>query len=124
LPISDRLRRLIADDIFSVEQVEILMLLRQEPARLWTCAEVNDRIKSSVSSVAARLADLTQRGLVHDVGGRFRYAPSADKQAALDDLAAAYANRRFTIIDLIFAKSGDKLRVFARALHLKGDDDG
>jgi hypothetical protein len=123
VPISNRLRQLIAEDINSVEQVEIVLLLRQEANRVWTPAEVNDRIKSSLSSISVRLDDLAERGFLQNVGSGFRYAPPPDKQPAVDELARAYANRRFTVIDLIFAKNAERLRAFARASTLRGDDD-
>jgi hypothetical protein len=122
--ITERVRRLIADHISSVEQLEILLLLREAADRDWTAEQVNERIRSSLSSVAARLADLETRGFIVRAEGGYRYGPPAAEAAGVDDLAAAYAERRYTVIELIFSRPSDKLRIFARAFRLRGDGDG
>lgn len=56
---------------------------------------------------------------------RYRYQPSDGRlQHAVDLLETAYAERRYTVIDLIFAKPIDNLKVYADAfLFRKGKDD-
>ena len=122
--IPERARTLIVEHIHSVEQLEILLLLRAEPDRDWTAEQINDRIKSSLSSVESRLGDLERSALVQREGNRYRYAPGPELAAAVTELANAYAERRYTVIDLIFSRPTDKLRVFARAFKLRGDGDG
>jgi hypothetical protein len=120
--ISERVKSLIAQHIESVEQLEVLLLLRQHHQRDWTGEQVNDLIKSSVGSVQQRLADLEGRGLVRLQGEAFRYDPSNVHDGAVEELASIYTERRFTVIELIFAKPTDKLRVFARAFSIRGDN--
>jgi hypothetical protein len=126
--ISDQLARFVASHIVSVEQLEILLLLRQHRDRALTASELNDVIRSSESSVGSRLVDLERRGLVRREQTRFRYQPPSELEELLSDLAAAYAEQRYTVIDLIFAKGNDKLRVFADAFKVRtgknGDGDG
>lgn len=115
--VSDRVRALVAEHIVSVEQLEILLLLRDED-RDWSPEQINDHIKSSATSVLARLADLTNRGFVRRDGPCFRYDRRQPQEAAVAELAKAYSEAPFTIIDLIFAKPTDPLLVFARAFRL------
>jgi hypothetical protein len=120
--ISERVKGLIGQHIVSVEQLEVLLLLREEPARDWTTAQINDRIKSSVGSVSERLADLESRGFIKHQGESYRYDPGNPHEATMVELATTYAESRFTVIELIFAKPSDNLRVFARAFRIRGDN--
>jgi hypothetical protein len=123
--IPDAVRKLIAEHIDSVEQLEILILLRAQRNRGWTAAEINDAMKSSVSSVESRLTALADRGLLQREGRTFRYQATPEMDATVADLAQAYGERRFTVIELIFAKPTDKLRAFADAFKVskkKGPD--
>jgi hypothetical protein len=53
---------------------------------------------------------------------QFRYEPrSADLADAVQALARAYADRRVTVIGLIFAKPTDKIRSFADAFRIRKD---
>ena len=123
--ISDPVRQFIARHIVSIEQLEILLLLREQRARAWSPAEVNDRIQSSLPSVSDRLEDLVRRGLLRRDDDRFRYDAPADQDAIIAELAAEYRDRRYTVIDLIFSKGSDKLKVFADAFRVKkGDPHG
>jgi predicted transcriptional regulator len=113
--IQESVRKLIADHIDSVEQLEVLLLLRAQRERVWTVAEINDEIKSSVSSVETRLSGLADGGLLQRQGRTFRYQAAPEMDATVTELARAYAERRFTVIELIFARPTDKLRAFADA---------
>ena len=48
-------------------------------------------------------------------------SPPAKVVAAVAD---AYAERRYTVIDVIFSKPAERIRVFADAFRLRQDDDG
>lgn len=123
------MRRLIADSIDSVEQLEILLLLLQHPERTWGAESVARELRISPLSAGDRLEDLTRDALLARVGGgeEYRYAPgSAELDEAVRGLATAYTERRVTVINLIFSKPVDKIRTFADAFRLrkKGDDNG
>lgn len=122
-------RRLIADSIDSVEQLEILLLLLQHPERTWTAETVARELRVSSLSAGDRLEDLARDALLARVksGEEYRYAPgSAALDEAVRGLATAYTERRVTVINLIFSKPVDKIRTFADAFRLrkKEDDNG
>lgn len=120
--ISDRVRSLVGEHIVSVEQLEVLLLLHQHRDRDWSATQVNDEIKSSVSSVRERLANLESRGFLRRQGDMYRYDAANINDAAVGELATTYSQRRFTIIEMIFSKPLEKLRGFARAFRIRGDD--
>ncbi|WNG32920.1 hypothetical protein F0U61_04295 [Archangium violaceum] len=123
-------RRLIAENIDSVEQLEILLLLFQHPQRTWNAESVARELRVSALSAGERLEDLNYDGLVARVdgsAGEYRYGPETPAlDEAVRGLATAYAERRVTVINLIFSKPVDKIRTFADAFRLrkKGDDNG
>jgi hypothetical protein len=120
-------RRLIADHIDSVEQLEILLLLYQHPERTWDAEAVARELRVAAVSAAERLEDMTHSGILARKDGKpveYRYAPkSAGLGDAVRGLALAYSERRVTVINLIFSKPVDKIRTFADAFRIRRDDD-
>lgn len=125
--LSDEVVRFIFEHIHSVEQLEILLLLRSRGEQDWSATEVSDQIRTGPDSAAARLEDLRSRGLIAASGGsqpRYRYQPrTPELERAVTALAAAYGELRYTVINQIFSKPLDKIRVFADAFRFRKDDD-
>ena len=118
-------KQLLAQHIQSVEQLEVLLLLRSQPQRAWVAAEVYDVIRSSQSSIAARLKDFTAAGFLLEENGNgptYRYAPKDENlRSALDQTAAAYQTWRIRVIEAIFAPEIDPVQSFADAFKLRKD---
>ncbi|HVM16978.1 MAG TPA: hypothetical protein VM290_05315 [Gaiellaceae bacterium] len=122
--IPQSVERLVAEHIHSVEQLEVLLLLRRTAGRSWTAGEVSDELVTQRDSVAERLEDLAARGfLSREDGGepRYAYAPGdAARDRDVDALADCYARRRVSVITLIFSKPSDTIRSFSDAFRLRG----
>ncbi len=120
-------RRLIAEHIDSVEQLEILLLLYQHPERSWTAEAVARELRVSAFSAGDRLKEMARAAILSHLEGsavEYRYAPESPQMAeAVAGLATAYTERRVTVINLIFSKPVDKIRTFADAFRLRRDDD-
>lgn len=120
-------RRLITHHIESVEQLEILLLLYQQPERTWSREAVARELRLAPGSAAERLEGMLQDGLLRRQGdgqGEYQYAPrSPELDEAVRGLAAEYTLRRVTVINLIYSKPIDRIRTFADAFRLKKDDD-
>jgi hypothetical protein len=124
LGISQEVRALIAERIDSLVQLEVLLLLRAAPDRPWTAAEVAQALRIDPTWATGQLGDLAARGLLAsaDVPGAYRYAPATPELVrAVTQLEKDYAERRVTVITLIFSKPVDKLRSFADAFRLRKD---
>ncbi len=123
----EEVRRLIADHIDSVEQLEILLLLYQHPERTWSAEAVARELRVAAISAGERLEDMAFAGLLARKDGKpveYRYAPTNGALAdAVRGLSTAYSERRVTVINLIFSKPVDKIRTFADAFRLRKDDD-
>lgn len=123
--ISQDVRALIVERIDSVVHLELLLLLQANPSRAWTAAEVAQQLRIEPSWAMGQLGELASRGLLApaaDVPDAFRYAPnSPDLDRTVAQLSKDYAERRVTVITLIFSKPVDKLRTFADAFRLRKD---
>lgn len=126
--IPEDLRKFIDMHIDSVEQLEVLLLLRRSAGRSWTVEAVSEDLRSSDMSARIRLQDLTSRGMLERelAEGKtlFRYAPRDGRLAALiDRLADLYASRPARLIELIFSKPTDQLKALADSFRLRRTED-
>jgi len=108
-----------------VVQLELLLLLQASAGRAWTAAAVAQQLRIDPSWTAGQLSELVARGLAApatDAPDAFRYAPTPPGlDGTIVQLAKDYAERRVTVITLIFSKPVDKLRTFADAFRLRKD---
>jgi predicted DNA-binding transcriptional regulator len=124
----EAVRRFILEHVESVEQLEILLLLLRRPGEAWSAEGVARELRISELSAGERLEDLNRDGLVvqvqEGVAGHYRYGTrDGPLDEAVRGLASAYAERRVTVINLIFSKPTDKIRTFANAFRFwKGDE--
>ncbi|HYX33085.1 MAG TPA: hypothetical protein VE954_08205 [Oligoflexus sp.] len=106
--------------INSVEQLEILLLLRAR--KELESDTITQELRTTSSSVEKRLSDLMRKNLVtmrEDNGKRiYVYAP-ANYSDTMDQLSALYASHRVSVINLIFSKPSDALTGFSDAFRFK-----
>lgn len=119
--IASAAKRLISEHIHSVEQLEVLLLLRAAPDKGWTREEVGRALVSHPDTVGQRLDDLVARGLIQRDEAAYRYDQSRAPDAAVSELAAAWATRRTTVIGLIFSKPSDAVSSFSDAFRFRRD---
>lgn len=116
--IPKNVRQVIVRHIDSVQQVEILALLRNEPEREWTVAEVSRSLHIAPKScgawldafAAARLVDRTEAGYKH-----------ATRSRNADDLVDCYSRRRLAVIDSIYNKPSAAIQSFSDAFRIRKD---
>jgi predicted transcriptional regulator len=120
LPVS--VRRFIDQHISSVEQLEVLLLLRGDRSVAWQPDEVANELYAQADSIAHRLDDLAARGLLLLTGNSYRYQPrSEDLAQSVEDLADAYARRRVRVITHIFSDHDDAVHSFSDAFRIRRD---
>jgi hypothetical protein len=110
--------------IRSLEQLEVLLLLRNSANRAWTSAEVYEVVRSSPSSVEERLESFVRHGFLAKEDGppsAFRYAPRENLGAAVDETASAYQKWRVRVIEAIFTPVVDPAQRFADAFKVRKD---
>lgn len=120
--ISKELRSFINKHIHSLEQLEILLLLRDHSEQTWDVQTICKQLALRPESVALRLADLDERGFISRAVGdapAYRYGTP---NPLIDELAAAYRAQRVSITTLIFSKPLDNVRSFAAAFKFRKED--
>lgn len=128
--IPESVRRFLATHFNSIEQLEVLILLRATADREWSAPEVSREVRSSVMSIQDRLADLAARGFLAtreaDAVLLYRYAPATeDASRLIDRLASAYKERRLTVMNLIYVKPKSDAVSFSEAFKIsrkRGDE--
>jgi hypothetical protein len=128
LPIE--IQTFVVDHLDSIEQVEVLLLLRERRERAWTPSELSRELRSAPESVAKRLRGLLDKKLVtlyseKGPGGELLYSyqpPSEKADHLVGELAEQYRTRRFSVINLILSKPADAIRTFADAFKIKKDN--
>ena len=123
--ISDETKAFLRSNVDSVGTLEILLLLHASPERGWTTQELNDELRSSLTSVESRVLRLVTKNLVSAQGipNVYRYAPPAPKVAAVvDGLAVLYENFRLRVIDLLFTGT-DQIQNFSDSFRIKENRD-
>ena len=113
--------RFLHQNIESVEQLEVLLLLWRTPERGWTSDEVATAVYSHPSSVVRRLAMLFGQGLLRErEPGCYQYAPrTADLHDTVTRLDHVYRERRVAVITLIASKPIENVRAFSDAFRIR-----
>jgi hypothetical protein len=111
----------MAENIRSVEQLEILCLLVEERTKFWSVADTFRHIRSAEKSVAEGLQHFVTQGLsATDPQGAFRFAP---KTRELDDLVLelvkTYRERPVAVIETIYRKPMESVQHFAEGFRLR-----
>jgi hypothetical protein len=118
----DEVDRFIVQHVDTLEQLEILLLLRSNSAREFSADQVTAELRLGPATAPARLADQAGRGFLGARGEppRYRYAPSSSEIGRqIDALAHCYSERRVAVITRIFSPRTDPIRSFADAFKLR-----
>src|SRR5690349_6442057 len=94
MSVDNETERFIRSVFGSIWALELLLILRQEPEREWSHAELIDALRASDQVLMRSCTDLRAANLIAEQHGRIRYAPaSADQDAQVALVAAAYKAR-------------------------------
>lgn len=120
---TELLRAFIRENLASVWELELLLLIHRERARSWRAVELNREIRGSLGLVTQILEKLVRAGLVAQDGDEtFRFAPrSPELEELVTELAEAYGARPFAIVREILAAPNEKIQFLADAFKVKKD---
>ncbi len=120
-------RTFLAGHVDSIEQLEILLLLHQNPETEWTAEQTAGALYGNPASAARRLQRLHADGLLVQGGGddaAYRYAPRTPALAeSVERLAHTYRERRVAVTTLIASRPMDNVRAFSEAFRLGRRED-
>ncbi len=124
-PLPREVSDFLTDHISSVVELEALLLLHAAKDRQWRASDIARELRIDPAWTAQQLQALCSGGILNCIDGAdplFSYAPrdpNLDQTIGL--LAREYAERRVTIIGLIFSKPTDTLKSFADAFRIRKD---
>jgi hypothetical protein len=126
--ISPAIRDFITEQIDSVLQLEVLLLLFAHRSRAFTIDDITKELKIDANWLSAQLARLCSVGILVCMSqsnvSTYQYQPAKrELDEIVQGLADAYAQRRVSVVSLIFNKPTDRLRHFADAFRIRKDRD-
>ena len=117
--ISPELKQFVENSIESIAQLEALLLLRNEPQRAWSAADIGKALYLPEDVAGSLLADFVRVGfatIVPPTKDQYNYrARDEETDRLLGQLQAAYHDRRVAVISLIYSKPLNKVQTFADA---------
>ena len=113
----------VARAIESIQQVEVLLLLRGTSERWWTAAEIARELGVSESTAAYDASALRARGLLakqRETPPAYRYEPkNIQLLAGVESIAAAYRDQPLVVAKAISNRSARVLKTFADAFVIR-----
>jgi hypothetical protein len=122
--IPDDVKFFIRANIESVDQLRILLFLRNQPEQEWNMLNVSAKLYLRPEVATAELAKLEARGLLTSTQEpkRYSYNPrSPELEDMVNKVAQLDQERPVTLIKLIYSLSKD-VQAFADAFKLRKDD--
>lgn len=119
----------LSRNIRSVEQLEVLLFLREHQAQTYTATEVAAALYCHETSISRQLHALSVLGLCkreRREGGqaKFGYHPSSQEQAdQVAEVAQAYEQRRVAVIRYIAEGPMDNVLALGRAFRLRDEEE-
>lgn len=115
----------LRNSIQSTWALELLLLLKQHPAKTFAPSELVRELRASSALVSLSASQLQKAGLIAcDESGGCRFAPvSALVAEACDALAKLYSEKPFMVIKAIVDTPNERLRSFADAFRIKKKDE-
>jgi AraC-like DNA-binding protein len=119
--LSDEVHRFLSLYIDSVEELEVLLLMRRSPERSWTAEEMARELYSHSTSITRRFQRLLGSGLLRETDpGALQYAPRAvELDRTVARVAEAYRERRVAVVSLIASKPIENVKAFSDAFRLR-----
>jgi hypothetical protein len=125
-PFPEDLDRFLEANIESVDQLEILRVLGEEPGREWPIHELAGALHVGEQDTARNVWALQGRGLLtaerrDPVAVCRSGANSPDLERLVQRLLQLYRERPVSMIRIVYARAADPLRKFSDAFRLRGE---
>jgi hypothetical protein len=122
--IPEEVERFLDANIESIDQLEILRILGDQPDKEWDAAELARAVQAGPQALVAHLAALQSRGLVGGVASgselHWRHgARTPELEGEVARLLQVYRERPVTLIKMVYAKAGAQLRALAEAFRVR-----
>ena len=116
----------ITEQIDSVLELEVLLLLRASVPQPWTPENLAAALKIDPTWAGQQLEKFAARAILARVDStppRFIYQPDATLDQTIKAVADAYASHRVRVVSLIFSKPTSNLKTFADAFRIRREKE-
>lgn len=123
-PFPEDVARFMFDHVESIDQLEILRVLGEDPRREWDAVTLAAEVQASPQAVRGHLTSLHARGLLAiraqgaDVSCRYGVT-TPDLDGMVNRLLRLYEERPVTMIKMIYDRAKDPLRDFTDAFRVR-----
>jgi hypothetical protein len=123
-PIPEEVKRFVEANIDSVDQLEILRVLGENPEKEWSADTLAREVQAQVQTMRTHLSALHARGLLltmtHGTDVCYRYgAGTPELENRMRRLLQVYRERPVTMINFVYARAKEVLKTFADAFRFK-----
>lgn len=122
--LSPRLTSFLRAHIGSLELLEVLLFLHRYPEAAFAPEAIAAELRLQPRSVSTRCAALREAGIVVDSDGKCRFNDAFPDAFVVGELANAWASHRARVIETVFSKPADNVRIFADAFVIGADKKG
>lgn len=127
-PFPEDVDRFLDKNVGSIDQLEILRVLGEDPNREWKAAALAQEIQAKPEEMGRHLAALRSRGLLitetREADLFCRWGPATPElENDLRKVLQFYRERPVSMIKLVYAQAADPLRNFADAFRLRGEEE-
>ena len=123
--IPEDVERFLLQQIWSTEQLEVLLVVASQPEREWTVEEVYEVVKTQPGSIARHLQEFQHRGFLRASSQPPSYqfvSNDAHRAETLRKLAAIYRSELHRVIEVIYSKPSPAVQSFADAFRIRRKD--
>jgi hypothetical protein len=121
-PLHPDVHALILERIDSVAQLDVLLLLLRDPAKVWTSHTLAKELRVTEPWTNSQLQLLAQYHLAIRVSGTpggFRYGADPVTHVTVQELEKSYQSHPVAVVTLIYTKPNRALQNFADAFKLR-----
>ena len=123
-PLPARVTAFLDEQVFSVAQLEVLLLVREAEGEVRTAEELARQSYLPTRSIVPWLDALVGRGLLEAAEGGYRFRPpDEDLAETLRQVAECYARRRVTVTRHVYTSKEDPAQRFSDAFRFRRDRD-
>lgn len=127
-PFPEDVARFMQDNIETIDQLEILRILGEDPGKEWDCTALAGEVQAGAQAVRAHVAAMSARGLltmiVQGAVTSCRHgAATPELESLVGRLLNVYKERPVTMIKMVYQRARDPLRAFADAFRIRKKED-
>lgn len=118
--IREELVEFVQSRIVNIDRLRVLLLVYQEKSSKWTLEALSARLYIPISKLEEEIRSLLEQGFIKEEKGvSYSYDPSCVFATNIEALTELDRSKPVTLINLIYHRPGDPLKMFTEAFKIK-----